>query len=77
MLSPTAAPKMQNDKDRAAVNHIWTGPVAQVVGADGGKRPISPLYIEIIDEFSSEGPRFVACFVALGTIGNTFIRRSI
>jgi hypothetical protein len=49
----------------------------RLIGADGGKRPISPLYIEIIDEFSSEGPRFVACFVALGTIGNTFIRRSI
>ena len=36
-------------------------------GAAERKRPIPPLCIEIIDEFTTKGRRFVACFVASGS----------
>jgi hypothetical protein len=39
--------------------------VPDLIGADGGKPPIRPLNVEMIDEFFPTIRRFVARFVAL------------
>ena len=48
--------------------NFWSGAVERIP-------PIPALHIEIIDEFLTRGQRFVACFVAPGTISNSRIRR--
>ena len=42
--------------------------VPDLIGADGGKPPIRPLNIEMIDEFLPTIRRFVARFVALDKV---------